>query len=411
MVIVIRKSFVSFVVMAMTFAVLIAPATAQSADARSGERTIVLFADGVSMADGVEAVSGVGPVVQELPLVNGVVLRVPPQAAGRMLAHNPVVDVVEADGVVTVTAKPDRPGKPDKPGGGKDSKSEAPWGVDRIDADLVWGTTTGEAVRVAIVDTGIDATHPDLDANVVGGYSAVDYTASWADDDGHGTHVAGTVAAESDGNGVVGAAPDADLLGVKVLDYNGSGTVADVIEGIEWCVGNGVDVINMSLSTGTYYQSLDEAIQAAHAAGIVVVAAAGNSGPGEGTVRYPAKFANVLAVSATDSDDSLASFSSRGPEVDLAAPGVGIESTYWHRRRGSIYRDLDGTSMAAPHVSGVAALVLSTPVGAWDADGDGAWDPSEVATKLTATGEDLGPADFDSWYGHGLVDAEAAVAP
>ena len=166
-----------------------------------------------------------------------------------------------------------------------------------------------------------------------------------------------------------------------------------------------MQVVNMSLGTSSDILSFREAVQRVNAAGIVQVAAAGNSG---GSVGYPAAYPEVIAVSATDSGDALASFSSRGPEVDLAAPGVGIYSAY----KGTGYATLSGTSMAAPHVAGSVALVLSVPISvAYDADFDGVWDPAEVQQKLQDRAVDLGVSGFDNLYGWGLINAFNAVQP
>ena len=194
----------------------------------------------------------------------------------------------------------------------------------------------------------------------------------------------------------------ANLYAIKVLNANGSGYLSDVIEGIQWATANNMQVINMSLGTGSNIQSMHDAVIAAKNFGVVVVAAAGNSG---GSVLYPAAYPETIAVSATDQNDELAWFSSYGPEVDLAAPGVNIYSTY----KGSNYATLSGTSMAAPHVAGAAALVLNTPVGTSDANSNGKWDPNEVQTKLQNTATDLGVLGFDSLFGHGLVNAYNAI--
>lgn len=278
-----------------------------------------------------------------------------------------------------------------------------PWGVSHVEADAVWSATTGSGVKVAVVDTGIDVAHPDLTANLKGGYNAISPNRSYADDNGHGTHVAGTIAAAANSIGVVGVAPSVDLYAVKVLGRSGSGWISDIIAGIQWAVTADVDVINMSLGSSAYSAAFDLACQKAIDAGVTIVAAAGNSGPGMDTVGYPAKFERVLGVSAVGASDVIASFSSRGDGVDIAAPGVSIPSTY----KGQSYATLSGTSMASPHVAGVAALVLTTPVGSDDADADGAWDPVEVQNRLARTAHALG-ASTD--YGAGLVRADLAIA-
>jgi len=280
-----------------------------------------------------------------------------------------------------------------------------PWGVDRVEADLVWGTTTGDPIKVAVVDTGIDTTHPDLTANLKGGYSAVKYTRSYNDDNGHGTHVAGTIAAANNSLGVVGVAPKADLYAIKVLDRAGTGYLSDIIKGIDWAVSSKVNVINMSLGTSSYSPTFEAACRRATLAGITIVAAAGNAGPGLSTVGYPARFADVIGVSASDSTNMLASFSSRGPEVDVAAPGVSINSTY----KNKTYATLSGTSMASPHVAGIAALVLTTPVASDDLDGDRVWDPAEVQNRITRTAQDMGGIGYDTDFGWGLARADLAV--
>lgn len=281
-----------------------------------------------------------------------------------------------------------------------------PWGVLRVGAPSTWTLTRGQGVKVAVIDTGIDYFHADLASNYAGGASFVSYTSSARDDNGHGSHVAGTIAAVDNSAGVVGVAPSARLYAVKVLDRRGSGYISDVIEGIDWAIANGMQVINLSLGTTADIQSFHDAIVRAHDAGIVVVAAAGNSGPNSNTVLYPAKYPETIAVSATDTNDNIASFSSRGQEVDVSAPGVSIYSTY----KSGKYATLSGTSMATPHVSAVAALVLTRPVDAlYDANTNSRWDPDELQKKLQDTSVDLGSAGFDALYGWGRVDAKAAA--
>jgi len=294
-------------------------------------------------------------------------------------------------------------------GGGEPpvEEQELPWGVDRIDADLV--ADNGAGINVAVLDSGIDNDHEDL--NVAGGVNfvakkirgkwRVDPNA-WDDDNGHGTHVAGTIAAKDNELGVVGVAPDVNLFAVKVLDKNGEGYYSDVIAGIQWSIDNGMDVISMSLG-GPDDAALHAVCDAAYAAGIVIVAATGNEW---GAVIYPAAYDSVIAVAATDINDAVPGWSNYGPEVDVAAPGVDILSTY----KGGGYALSDGTSMATPHVSGAVALLLNSAVGIYDGDSDGTWDPVEVKAKLTGTAEDLGAPGWDQYSGYGLVDAQAVAA-
>ncbi|MDP3487159.1 MAG: S8 family peptidase [Bacillota bacterium] len=273
-----------------------------------------------------------------------------------------------------------------------------PWGIDRIDAEVVVADgTTGSGVKVAILDTGIDTSHTDL--QVYGGYNFIANNTNYNDDQGHGTHVAGTVAALMNTYGVVGAAPAAHLYAVKVLDASGSGTWSGIAAGIDWSISNGMQIINMSLGGSTSSSTLELACQRAWDAGILLVAAAGNSGNLAGrndTVGYPAKYPTVIAVAATDSSDTRPSWSSTGPAVEIAAPGVSILSTVM----GNTYGNMSGTSMASPHVAGVAALV-------WHRNPT--FTNQQLRDALTKTAIDLGAAGRDTWYGFGLVYAPAAV--
>ena len=289
-----------------------------------------------------------------------------------------------------------------------------PWGVDRIDADLVHEYNKGTEIKVAVIDTGIDYDHPDLAANCKGGYDFVNNDNDPMDDHGHGTHCAGIIAAVA-GNeiGVVGVAPEAHLYAVKVLDSSGSGYLEDVLAGIEWAVNNGMQIISMSLGTKSDYQSLHDACDSAYYENcVLLVAAAGNEATSwsvkrdKDTIIYPAKYDSVIAVGATDQNDKRASWSSTGPALELVAPGVDIYSTYWD----DTYATKSGTSMACPHVSGTAALVFVSSVDpAYDSNGDGKWDASEVRQKLRDTADDLGDPGWDSHYGYGIVNAYKAA--
>lgn len=275
------------------------------------------------------------------------------------------------------------------------SSQVTPWGISRIHADQANNLSSGSGVKVAVVDTGIDTDHPDLKDNLAG---CVNFIQSWKtceDDNGHGTHVSGIIAAENNNLGVVGVAPQAKIYALKVLNRRGSGYLSDIIEALDWAVSNHLQVVNMSLGTTSDVASFHVAVQKVNAAGIIQVAAAGNSGPSSNSVNYPAKYPEVIAVSATDSNDQVPSWSSRGPEVDLAAPGVSINSTYL---KGG-YKVLSGTSMAAPHVTGTVALRLflhpyETPL--------------QIETILEANTDPL-PVSDPNLVGAGLVDAYKVV--
>ncbi|MFH1724606.1 MAG: S8 family peptidase [Elusimicrobiota bacterium] len=266
-----------------------------------------------------------------------------------------------------------------------------PWGISRVNASQAWGVTRGAGVKVAVVDTGIDFEHPEL--NVTGGFNAIDPTVSFKDDNGHGSHVAGTIAAIDNDAGVVGIAPDVQLYGVKVLSASGSGTFADVIEGIQWCAANGMAVANFSLGASRGNQSLADAVKAAAEAGVAIIAAAGNSGR---SVGFPAAYPEAIAIAASDSSDRVAYFSSRGPEVELIAPGVSVNSTWM----GGGYRSISGTSMATPHVAGLAALAVAA---------QGAHGVEEIRAALTSAATKI-PDVPDVQQGSGMIDALKLVS-
>lgn len=362
--------------------------------AQNVERKIVIFEKGTSALNRDTLIQSFGgEKIKDLSLVNGAVAVFPHGVSAKLFTERGVVRV-DNDAIVTTM---------DKPIGTTAMAQVLPWGIDRIDAELVWPEgNSADPVKVGIIDTGISTRHPDLTLNVRGGINTINPMKSWNDDNGHGSHVAGIVGAVNNTVGVVGTAPAVDLYAVKVLGANGSGYVSDIIEGLDWSMQNGMQVVNMSLGTTADIQSFHDAISTAKNAGIVLVAAAGNSG---GAVNYPAAYAETIAVSATDTNNNIASFSSRGTEVDLAAPGVSIYSTY----KGTGYATLSGTSMASPHVAGAVALVLNTPVGASDVNGNGVWDVDEVTQKLKDSAIDLGTAGFDNLYGWGLVNAYRAT--
>jgi thermitase len=229
------------------------------------------------------------------------------------------------------------------------------WGPQKIQAPAAWDVTRGSSsVRVAVVDTGVQANHPDLAGKVVNGWDFVENDGTPQDANGHGTHVAGIAAAvTNNGVGIAGVAPNVQILAVRVLDANGSGTLDAVAAGIQYAADNGAKVINLSLGGSVGSTTLQNAVNYAWNKGVVVVAAAGNSG--SSAPSYPAYYTNAIAVASTTSSDTKSSFSNWGSWVDVAAPGSSIYSTY----AGSTYATLSGTSMATPHVAGLAGLLAS----------------------------------------------------
>lgn len=213
----------------------------------------------------------------------------------------------------------------------------------------------GTGVVVGIADTGVERRHPDLEGVIV---DARDFTSSRSGDDdvaGHGTHVAGIVASQGRHGAPVGAAPGAKIVMAKVLGDQGSGLDSWIAAGISWLVDQKVDVISLSLGSGQPSQPIHEAIRRAESAGILVCAAAGNSGPGDQTVGYPGGFDESICTAAMDDDGRVARFSSRGPQVDATAVGVNVLSTLPGGRSGR----MSGTSMSTPQMAGVCALVVS----------------------------------------------------
>jgi subtilisin family serine protease len=271
------------------------------------------------------------------------------------------------------------------------------WGLAKIRMPEAWDFETGDpSVVIAVVDTGVDYTHPDLDdGKVIAGYDFVNDDSDAMDDHGHGTHCAGIAAANAnDGVGVAGVAFGCRVMAVKVLDAWGSGWDTDVAEGIAFAADRGAKVISLSLGGAGNSQVLHDAVIYARGKGCLVVCAAGNTA--DGSMQYPSGYPESFSVAATDSSDTVAWFSTHNAEVDIAAPGVGVLSSV----AGGGYATWSGTSMATPHVAGVAALVFSRY-------------PSETAdhvrTRLTAGASDLGAAGRDDYYGSGRLDALKAL--
>jgi subtilisin family serine protease len=295
-----------------------------------------------------------------------------------------------------------------------------------MNSALGWDYTTGTAdVIIAVLDTGIDETHPDLSGKITAGYDFIDGDSDPHDLNGHGTHVAGIAAAATDnGIGMAGTSWGARIMPVRVLNASGGGTSVEMIDGINWAVSNGADIINLSLGGAGDSASAQQAINNAHASGVLVVAAMGNcryaddySCDEANPTNYPAAYENVMAVSATGPDDTWASYSQYGSHCDIAAPGgdmsylhdsdgiystmptydVHLTSQYGYAKN---YDYLNGTSQATPYVAGLAALVLSA---------DPTLTPDDVQTFIENNADDLGSTGWDADYGHGRIDVGATL--
>ena len=347
---------------------------------------IIGFKSGLALRKGQYLVETHGiKVKKHLPLINGCLCEVAADiSAYQNLADDPMIEFIEDDSEGKIQVMPTLSLDIKKQG------QETPWGVEKIGAPTVWKDIRGEGVRVGIIDTGIDLSHPDLNNNIKKTGWVLDCQ-NIIDDNGHGSHVAGTIAALDNEIGVVGVAPKVEIYAVKAFSKSGRGNISDVIEGLNWCVENKVKVINMSFGFKNN-KALEKAIKEVYKRNIVLVAAAGNSG-GNNSVMYPARYPEVIAVAASNSDDKVAWFSSGGTEVDMMAPGAGILSTY----KNGGYKSMSGTSMACPHVTAACALILSK----------NNLDPKGVKEALIKTSKDMGYSKLKQ--GAGLIDISKAI--
>lgn len=322
---------------------------------------------------------------KNLPLINGCLCEVDTNTnIINSLAEDPMIEFVEDDFQGRIQVMPTLSLDIKKQG------QEIPWGVKKISAPTVWEDTRGQGVKVGIIDTGVDLSHPDLKDNIRKTAGVLECQ-NIIDDNGHGTHVAGTIAALDNDIGVVGAAPKVEIYAVKAFSKSGRGNISDVIEALNWCVENKVQVINMSFGFKKS-AALERAIKEVYKQNIVLVAASGNSG-GNDSVMYPAKYPEVIAVAASNASDKVAWFSSGGTEVDVMSPGAGIFSTY----KNGKYKSMSGTSMACPHVTAACALILSKS----------SLNPEGVREMLIKTSKDLGYSK--SKQGAGLIDVSRAI--
>lgn len=274
------------------------------------------------------------------------------------------------------------------------------WALAKIEATGAWKIATGSGITIAVIDSGVDLDHPELAARVLEGYDFVSDDTEADDDYGHGTLVAGVAAAAANNDlGIAGLAWNAQILPVKVLDSRGSGVSSDLTCALYWVADNGARVVNISIISFGPSLGMQRAINHAANEGVLIFAAAGNLFEDGNPVTYPAAHDNVIAVAATDKEDGHAWFSSAGSSVDIAAPGVSIYSLFPPSHEE--YRSVYGTSLAAPHGSGLAALILSAAP---------SMSPEEVELIIKQSAVDLGESGRDDKFGYGRIDASAAMS-
>lgn len=268
-----------------------------------------------------------------------------------------------------------------------------PWGVRRVRAPEAWAHTTGLHVRVGVVDTGVDFSHPDLKYSLARGVNLLNRNAWPYDDNGHGTHIAGTIAAAGGPDGITGVAPKSIIFPIKAFDNNGAAYVSDIIQGIDWCVQNNMQIINMSFGMKKKSAAMEDVVVRATQAGVVIVASAGNDQKRK-SIDYPARLPETISVGATNREHRIASFSNLGSLIDIYAPGEQIRSSWL----GGKHRRMNGTSMATSHVSGAIALLLARRPGL---------KPAEIKALLRRTCRPLagtspertkpGPGELDAY--------------
>jgi subtilisin family serine protease len=357
------------------------------------QRQARLAAEGLALGDhlallDVELVAV--PVGQELVLA-------------KQLERNPAVLYAEPDYLVHALTVPD-----------DTYYASYQWNMGHIGLETAWDTTSGSSsITIAVADTGVDATHPDLSSKLVAGYDFVNNDSDPSDDEGHGTHVAGIAAAATNNHrGVAGVSWGSKIMPLKVLDSSGSGTHTQIASGIQWAADHGAKIINLSLGGTSSSSTLENAVNYAYSAGCLLVAAAGNEYEDGNPTSYPAALDHVMAVGAVGDGDEHASYSNTGTYLDVAAPGGNptgssdsdpnhwITSTYW-QGSGYSYVMVVGTSQACPHVAGLAALVWSVNTVLTN---DG------VQSIIETTAVDLGSPAWDETFGWGRINAAAAVA-
>jgi thermitase len=306
------------------------------------------------------------------------------------LQLDPRVEAVTVDYPLELTFSPNDPAYADG----------TQWALQRMGTDIAWEFSRGRAITVAIVDSGIDPTHPDLIGQLVDGYDFYTNSTDVTDPCGHGTHVAGIVAAIADnGIGIAGVAPEARLMPVRVIGDTCTGTYSRLIQGILYAVDHGAQVIVITSGAQFAHTGLRDAIRYARAQNVLVITSAGNRG--DETPFYPGSYEESFTVAGTDQNDGRYLNSTHGSQIDVSAPATSIFSTYTGPDTGPTFAHLTGTSMAAPLVAGIAALVLAL---------EPSLSVTDLETVLRQSADDLGDPGWDKFYGWGRANAWRAAA-
>ena len=373
------------------------------------DQILVTFKDGVSDTEKAQVHKSLGALATRESYGNYYHIVTVPEGTVEEMVHvysnNPLVKYAEPDYLRFINFTPN------------DQNYIYQWNFSQINLPAAWNRSTGSGATVAIVDTGVNPNGNDGFGNrLIQGHNFVKNTNDSSDDNGHGTHVAGTVGEETNNlTGCAGVAFNANILAVKVMNRRGVGYSSAIIDGIHWAADNGADVINMSLGATTSSQNENDAVDYAYNNGVVLCAAAGNESAN--SVDYPAAYTNCIAVGATRYDKQIAPYSNTGDALDVVAPGGdtsvdqnhdgyldGIlqetfQRIFFYYKWG--YYFFQGTSMATPHVSGLAALIISLHP---------TYTPAQVRNAIQSSAQDLGSPGWDPNFGWGLIDANAALS-
>jgi serine protease len=373
------------------------------------DQVLVTFKDGVSDTEKAQVHKSLGALSTRESYARFYhVVSVPEGAVEEMVSsysRHPLVKFAEPDYLRFISFTPN------------DELYTYQWNFPQINLPSAWDRSTGSGTTVAVVDTGVNPNGQDSFGNrLIQGHNFVKNTNDSSDDNGHGTHVAGTIGEETNNlTGCAGIAFNANILAVKVLNRRGVGYSSNINDGIRWAADNGADVINMSLGASTGSQTEEDAVNYAYNNGVVICAASGNESAN--TVGYPAAYENCIAVGATRYDKKVASYSNTGDALDIVAPGGDtsvdqnnddypdgiLQETFqktFLKYKWSYYF-FQGTSMATPHVSGLSALIISLHP---------TYTPAQVRNAIQSSAQDLGAPGWDPIYGWGLIDANAALS-